>query len=182
MFSNISGNFSIHWVSDAEGKNKVSSTKIMVSTVAKSPTYGKTQGLHFSTYSFTIYQLPETPCNQPKQHVSRKGFHVVISTSVHVNKITRWLEWKGEKYSGEKRITAEVRYRGESVTVQAMYWHGPFKGLLPVVQAQWNNIPKTAEYAWIQCAVKFSARVSQYNHANLMRVNTVYLEEELQST
>jgi len=46
---------------------------------------------------------------------------VVISTNGHVNKITRCLEWKGEKYSGEKRITAEVRYGGESVTVQAMY-------------------------------------------------------------
>ena len=61
----------------------------MVSIVAKSPTYGKTQGFHFSTYSSTTYQLPEVPGNQPKQHVRREGFHVVISTYVHVNKMTR---------------------------------------------------------------------------------------------
>jgi hypothetical protein len=182
MHSNISGNLSIIWVSGAEGKNKVSSTIIMVSTVAKSPTYGKTHGFHLSTYSSTTYQLPEVPGNQPKQHVRREGFHVVISTNVHVNKMTRWLEWEGSKYSGEKRITAEARYGGESVTVRAMYRHGPFKGLLSVVYAQLNNVPKRGERARIQCAVKFSARVSQYNHANLMWANAICLAEELQST
>ena len=161
MQPDISGNLSIHRVSDPEGKNTVSSTIIMVSTVAKNPTYGKTQGFHFSTYSSTSHQLPEFPGNQPKQHVRRVGFHVVISMNVHVNKMTRWLEWKWGKYSREKGITAEARYGGESETVQAMYQHGPFRGLLSAVQAQWNNVPKRTECGQIQCAVTFSATVSQ---------------------
>jgi hypothetical protein len=39
---------------------------------------------------------------------------VVISTNVHVNKMTRWVEWKRGKYSGEERTTTEARYGGES--------------------------------------------------------------------
>jgi hypothetical protein len=64
------------------------------------------QGFPLSA-SFCIPLLPTLSyANQPEALITNKGYHIVITTTIHVNRVAKRLEGNIGKYAGERSIMA----------------------------------------------------------------------------